>query len=578
MMLDLVVQGGLVVDGTGAPPYHADVAIKDERVVGISAFISERASTRVDADGCIVTPGFIDLHTHMDAQVHWDQLGSSVCFHGVTTAVMGNCGFTIAPARASERALVLRTLERAEDMSRASLEAGVGDWRWNTFPEYLDMLETLPKAINYASYVGHSALRTWVMGERAFEESAEEDDLRQMERQLAASLASGAVGLSTSRTESHETADDQPVPSRQATWEELMRLGRTVAAEGAKVVQMAPAKALQSPDPTVREVEKMRLAALARLGCLVSWPVVPSRYSADGWRDQLALLDRIVDAGGRAVAQTHSRGVYTLLSFKTHLPFDGLPKWGALRSLPLSEQRVQLSNPALRAELLDEAYHGEYGRAIGAEARPPDFSSLRLLHSPNPPFPLVADVARGDGLDPVEFMIETSLKQDFATFFMQPLTAENDYALAQIMKHPSTVMTFSDSGAHVSQIMDSSIFTHLLSYWVRDREEFSVEQAVEMMTSRPARFLGIRDRGVIKVGGVADLNVIDLQTLTPGMPKVVADVPGGGRRIEQRASGIRATIISGSIVFSDGEHTGTLPGQLLRCGATKNAGTSRLRA
>lgn len=563
MALDTVIRGGTVVDGSGKARFTGDIGIKDGRIVEIGK-VTTAASRTLDADGLIVSPGFIDGHTHMDAQVAWDPLGSCSCWHGVTSVVMGNCGFTLAPARAGERHLVVRNLERAEDISADAMAEGI-TWSWETFPEYLDTLDRLPKGINYAANVGHSALRTWAMGERAFAEQATEDDLLMMERELRDAMRAGAIGFTTSRTTNHETSDDRPVASRLADWKEVERLVSVLGDLGGGMFEIAQESASRSTDPAVRNEFYGRMTDLAvRTGIPFTFGVLSTTRDGSDWQGQLGMIDDAAAAGARMYGQAHCREFSVLLSWKTRLPFDVLPAWKEVRSLPLEEQAKAFRDPALRAKLVEAAHHGDYGRAIGAEARRPDYRWIRIMDSPVPPNPTVAQRAGELGKDPVELMIDLALDSDFEQFFVQAIANRDPEHLEAIMRHPRTMVTFSDSGAHVSQIMDSSLQTHLLAHWVRDRQAFTLEQAVEMITNRLATAWGFADRGLVREGFVADLNVIDPQRIGPAMPTVAWDLPGGARRLVQKSNGIKATVVAGEVLIADGEHTGALPGRLLR--------------
>jgi N-acyl-D-aspartate/D-glutamate deacylase len=558
---DLVIRNGTVVDGSGLAGYRADVGVWHGRVASIGR-IRDKGHEEIDAEGHVVTPGFIDGHTHMDAQVMWDPLGTCSCWHGVTTVVMGNCGFTLAPARADQRDLVVRNLERAEDISRDAMAAGI-DWTWETFPEYLDTVERLPKGINYAANVGHSALRTWAMGERAFEQEATDDDLIVMERELRDSLRAGAVGFTTSRSINHETPDGHPVASRLASWDEICRLVGVMGDLGVGIFEIAHDRAVFSADPVERAdaADRMRNLAVSS-GVPFTFGVLTT--ADDEWRRRLELIDSTADAGGRMFGQTHGREFSILMSFKTRLPFDALPEWREVRQLPLEEQRRALLDPAVRRRLIDAANHGEYRRGIGTETRPPDYQWIRVLEHVLPPNRTVAEMAAERGTDPVETMIDLGLETGFDQFFVQTILNRNPDNVLAAMKHPRTVMTFSDSGAHVSQIMDSSLATHLLAYWVRDRQAFSLEEAVRMLTLAPATAWGFADRGLLREGMVADLNVFDPERVAPQIPTVERDLPAGAKRLKQMSTGFLATVVGGDVLLRAGEHTGALPGRLLR--------------
>jgi N-acyl-D-aspartate/D-glutamate deacylase len=556
--LDLVVRGGVVVDGSGAEGLPADVGVAGGRIVSVGR-IAERGAREIDAEGHVVTPGFIDGHTHFDAQLHWDPLGANSCWHGVTTAVMGNCGFTIAPMRAGQQALVARNLERAEDISGAAMNAGI-DWRWEGFADYLDVVDAMPMGINHATYVGHSALRTWAMGERAFEEKASEDDLALMSGELRRAVAAGAIGLSTSRSDAHETSDDRPVASRLADWAEVRHLVGTLKGRRGAVFEVANEAAARGADPAEAREYFDRLTALTiDNGVTTTFGVVAGR-----WRAIMAAIDAASAAGGRMVAQTHSRGICVVLSFKSNLPFDRLPVWSDFRRRPLTEQAAGLRDPELRRRLVESVKEGAYGRAVGAEARPPEWDRLYLYDKPLPPHASIGDLARARGVHPVEVMIDEALATDLDRLFLQPITSTPPEEIAEMMRHPRTVMTFSDSGAHVSQIADSSIQSHLIAYWCREKEAFTLPEAIRMITFAGADAWGFADRGLVREGYVADLNIFDPQTFGPLLPEVVNDVPTGARRLSQRSTGMKATVVAGEVVIEEGRHTGALPGRLIR--------------
>jgi len=562
MDYDLVVRGGTVIDGSGLGGYRADVAVSGGVIAAVGN-VHEHGVREIDAAGQVVTPGFIDGHTHLDAQLFWDPMAGSSSWHGVTTVVMGNCGFTLAPARDGEHGLVVRNLERAEDIDGVAMAKGI-DWSWQTFPEYLDAVDRLPKMINCAANVGHSALRTWAMGPRAFEEPGGDDDLALMLGQFEQALRAGAIGLSTSRNENHETSDDRPVASRIARWEEVRRLVEVMGDLGVGIFEMAGEGPGAPTYLTPAEINARNrdLAVDTRVpftfGLLATKP---------GGSDMLELIDSTGAAGGRMIGQTHCRGISVLLSFKTKMPFDVLPEWAALRSRPLREQLEALRVPSVRERLVHEAVTGDYGgwRGVGAEPRKPDFDGIRVYRQGLPPNPSITEVAAARGVHPVEVMIDLGLETDGEQLFIQPSRHPQDPdTLMAALRHPRTVMTFSDSGAHLSQIADSSIHTYLLGHWVRDRGEFTLEEAVRMITLAPALAWGFADRGLIREGMAADLNVFDPAVIGPAVPTLEDDLPGGGRRLLQKSVGLHATIVNGELTIAEGVATGAYPGRLLR--------------
>jgi N-acyl-D-aspartate/D-glutamate deacylase len=561
MAYDLVIRNGTVVDGSGLGSFRADVGILGDRIASVGR-ISEVGNDEIDADGHVVTPGFIDGHTHMDAQVFWDATGSSSCWHGVTSAVMGNCGFTLAPVRSDQRALVVRNLERAEDMDPAALAAGI-EWSFETFPQYLDAVDRLPKGINFAANIGHSALRTWAMGERAFESQATEADLAAMKGQLAESIRAGAIGFSTSRSQHHETSDNRPVASRLASWHEVAQLVGVMGELGSGIFEGADA-GMSSPDLDERQ------RSLGRMQTLAAETQVPLTFGLVATKSSdylLDFLDAAAVGGARVIAQTHCRGISVLLSLKTKLPFDLIPAWDDLRGRPVDQQVRILGDPELKKPYVDAAVHARYEEwtGVGAQARPPDFDGIKVYEHGLPPNPSVADVARQRAVHPAEAMIDLCVETGGSQLFIQPSRyPQDETVLLRALRHPRAVMTFSDSGAHLSQIADSSIHTHLLGHWVRDRQEFTLEEAVRMITLAPALAWGFNDRGLVRAGMAADLNVFDPTTVGPAVPRLVDDLPAGGRRLEQRSHGFLATVVNGQVTIRGGIPTGAASGRLIR--------------
>ena len=564
-MHDLVIANGMVVDGTGASARRADVAVNDGVITEVGDLNGHQAQRTIDADGHIVSPGFVDVHTHMDAQIAWDPLGECSCFHGVTTAVMGNCGFTLAPVNSDERELVVRNLERAEDISADAMAAGI-DWSWETFPEYLDFVDATPKGINYAGYVGHSALRTWAMGERAFEEAANDDDITKMAAQVQASMRAGAIGFTTSVSGNHETSDDRPVASRFASRSEINALVGAMAELGrGGIFELAQHPNMRSSDPEKREDYARWLIDLAvSTGVPLTYGMLAFGTEEHKWKPVVELLDRITAEGGTAWGQAHSRHFGAILSFQTQLPFDALPVWKEFRAQSLDEQRRALADPTMRQRLIHSADTAEYGRAIGTEARKPEWQYVFPVTAGLPPYETIAELAAARGTSPMETFIDIAVDSELNMFFMQAAANHDQDRVLEFLRHPQAIPTFSDSGAHVSQIMDSSLQTHMLGHWVRNEQAFTIEQAVHRMTQVPATAWGFLDRGVIAPGMAADINVFDLETVTPDMPELVYDLPGGARRLRQTASGFKATMVNGQVLLDHGEATGARPGQLLR--------------
>jgi N-acyl-D-aspartate/D-glutamate deacylase len=562
MAYDLLVKNGTVVDGSGSSGYRADVGIIDGKIAAIGR-INEGAKQTIEADGHIVSPGFVDGHTHMDAQIFWDPIGSCSCYHGVTSVVMGNCGFTLAPCKQEDADMVFRNLERAEDLSRDAMLEGI-DWRWETFPEFLDVIDELPKGINYAGYIGHSALRTYVMGERAFSDAASEDDVRNMQQLVKQAVQAGAIGFSTSRTFNHLTADDRPVASRIAEWDEVRAIVNAVGETGKGLFEIAGEAPGRDPERIAEYHGRLRDLAVES-GVPQTWGMFSVRAAPDLWRPYFDLLDETAAAGGRMFAQVHSRALSSLLSFESNTPFDSWEYWSEFRQLPLAEQAAKMRNPEIKAKLIEIGSREYTGpRVVGAEARPPEWDYIYPMDDMVYDKPSMAELARAKGVHPVELMIDMALQRDLKMFFRQPIANEDQAQVLDMMKHPRSVITFSDSGAHVSQIMDSSLQTHLLSYWVREKQAMTLEEAIKQITYNTATMWGLHDRGLIREGMAADLVVFDADTIGARMPDVVHDLPAGAKRLKQTADGILNTVVNGEILLTNNEHSGAVPGQLLR--------------
>ena len=566
-MFDLVIRNGTIVDGTGLPKYRADVGVQGDRIAAIGR-IAEKGKEEIDATGHVVSPGFIDGHTHMDAQVFWDPLGSCSCWHGVTTVVMGNCGFTLAPGSAAQRDLIVANIARAEDISAEAMAAAIR-WDWTSFRQYMDVVDKLPKAINYAANIGHSALRTHVMGARAFEQQASRDDLGAMETELLDALDAGAIGFTSSRSTGHKLPepDNRPVASNHASWEELAHLVCLMGKTGRGLFEYAREREARSSDPAVRKAVNDRLLALAvKSGVPVTFGIPAGSAGVD---DALNLLDATAEAGGRMFGQTHTRGISHVLSFKGRLQFDDLAEWQAVRGLSIEEQRCAFTDPQQRKRLVDATKRGVY-RTGGGEPRKPNYDYMYVVNNAVSGNRTVDELAAERGVDPVEVMMDLAVASNFNQLFMQfdPATVpKSDAESLATLRHPRTVMTFSDSGAHVSLIMDSSIHTHLLAYWVREKQAFTLEEGVKMITLAPAMAWGFTDRGLIRQGCIADLNIFDPATIAPEIPSIENDLPTGARRLKQKSTGIMATILAGKVSFKHGEHTGAMSGKLLRSSA-----------
>jgi N-acyl-D-aspartate/D-glutamate deacylase len=568
MALDLLIKNGTVIDGSGLPRYRADVGVKAGRIVQIGR-IREPAERVIDAEGMIVAPGFIDGHTHMDAQVNWDPLGSCSCWHGVTSVVMGNCGFALAPCKPQDREWFARCLTAVEDIPTEAMMEGI-DWTWETFPDYLATVERLPKGLNYGAYIGHSALRMYAMGaRRGLEDKATEDDLRRMEHAVAEALKAGALGFSTSRATTHVTPDETPVASRIADWHEIERLVGAMGALDAGIFQVGP-------DISGGEAQKACLEQLRKIaldsGRPIMFGMLATRQGIDPnpWDYQTRFMDETVAMGGRMYGQATTRSINAVFSLKSYLPFDVLPAWKEIRALPIAEQKARLRDPEIRARLIaaeatmkprERILQG--GGAATTDPRKPDYENLFPMLSVDWDDPSIGELSRRQNRHPVEVIIDLAVENE-NRMFVQPIVNERPADVLNLLKHPRTLATFSDSGAHVCQEMGSSLQTHLLSYWVRNKQQFTLEEAVRMLTFDNASAWELPDRGLIRTGYAADLVVFDEAGVKPQLPTVETDLPGGARRLVQKADGIAATIVNGVVAIENGQATGNSGGQVLK--------------
>ncbi|HJQ60921.1 MAG TPA: amidohydrolase family protein [Vineibacter sp.] len=567
MTLDLVIRNGTVVDGSGGPRYRADVGIAGDRIVRIGR-IREPAARTIDADGLVVAPGFIDGHTHMDAQVAWDPLGSCSCWHGVTSVVMGNCGFALAPCKPEEREWFARCLTAVEDIPTEAIMEGV-DWRWESFPQYLDAIESFPKAINYGAYIGHSAIRMYAMGRRAMTDKATDDDIERMRALVREALAAGAMGFSTSRSPTHTAPGDVPVASRVADWSEVERIAAVLAEEDAGILQLAP-------DTTSGARHRAFLDLVGQLALTISRPVMLGAFSLRqgeaplAWQSQTGWLDDVAAGGGRAWGQVTTRSINAIFSLKSYLPFDVLPAWQQVRALPVMQQQRRFADAETRRVLVaaeaamkprGNIFQG--GGAATTDPRKPDYDNLFGLAGVDWDEPSIAELARRRNSHPVEVMLDLMV-DDAEQVFVQPIANEQPDELLGLLRHPRTLTTFSDSGAHVAQEMGSSLQTHMLNYWVRKRGAFSLEEAVRKLTFDIASAWDLRDRGLVRSGMAADLVLFDEKTVRPLLPVVERDLPGGARRLVQKAQGIEAIVVGGAVTQEQGRDTGARPGRLLR--------------
>ncbi len=564
-MLDLIIRGGTVVDGTGAPGRRLDVGVRGGRIVAVGP-IAEEADEVIDADGCIVAPGFIDIHTHYDAQLFWDPTASPSPLHGVTTVFGGNCGFSLAPSAPEHAAYLSRMLARVEGMPLAALEAGL-DWKWGSFGEWLARLDG-NVGVNAGFLVGHSTLRRSVMGENAVGHEATEAEVAEMEAALHLALSEGAMGFSTSRAPTHNDGEGQPVPSRSAAIGELERLASVVAHHpGTTVELIVPGCINGFTDDEVQLLTRISLLS----GRPVNWNVLAvTAGNADGVSHQLEASDAATDAGGRVVALTLPHTMSLRLSFEHGAILDGLPGWREFFATSIDERIRALSDPAVRRAMDERAQSDEAGvlrflagwaRLVIAETFAPEQRELEGR--------TVGDVAAEWGMDPWDALCRLIVADRLRTGFAVPIPeSDADWeARAEIWRDPRTVVGGSDAGAHLDTMCGAVYSTSLLGHGVREHGLITVEEAVRLLTDVPARLYGLRDRGRVAEGYWADLVVFDPERVGPSELRTRDDLPGGASRLYAEATGMEHVLVNGTEVVTNDRFTGALPGRVLRSGA-----------
>ncbi len=565
-MADLTIRNGLLVDGTGAPARPADVVVDGDRIVGVTEPGQGSAGHReIDADGRLVTPGFVDIHTHYDGQATWDPEMTPSGWHGVTTVVMGNCGVGFAPADPARRDWLIQLMEGVEDIPGTALAEGMS-WNWESFPEYLDELDSMPRVMDVAAQIPHGAVRGYVMGERgAANEPASAEDIALMSKLVEEGLRAGAVGFTTTRTVLHRAKDGELAAGTTAEVEELLGLGDALGAAGTGVFGVAS----DMIDPTP-EFEWM-IEISRRTGRPVTFGCLQNDVRPEQWRE---LLDRAADAnaaGARIVPQVAGRPACLLFGFESSVhPFITHRAYREIAHLPLAERVAQLRTPERREAILSEevtrsgfgAYLLSSFQKLFPLGDPPDYEPA--------PERSVAAIAAREGRRPEEVTYDLMLGRDGTELLYFPMLgySHGDFeAMREMLDRDDTVLGLGDGGAHCGILCDASLPTYMLTHWSRDRDRgarFTLEQVVAMQTSRTAALYGFDDRGVVAPGLRADLNVIDLDGLRLSPPEMVHDLPAGGRRLIQRATGFAATICAGEPVRLDDESTGSRPGRLVR--------------
>ncbi|MEP7112084.1 MAG: amidohydrolase family protein [Ilumatobacteraceae bacterium] len=567
---DMLIRGGTVVDGTGAPARVADVAIVDDHIVDIAANIVGSATRVIDATDRVVTPGFVDIHTHLDAQLAWDPIGSSSCYHGITSVVMGNCGVTFAPCRPEDREVLAAMMESVEDIPRDAILDGLA-WDWVTYGEYLASMGRLPKGLNVGGMVGHCALRQYAMGERGIEQAPPSaDDLATMSDLLAEALRGGALGFSTSRTFLHKMPDGRPVPGTYAEPEELLAFADVLRRHGAGVFESASRIGEGERDDADIPGTRAEMAWMGevsrRSGRPVSFGLLQHDSRPDLYSQVIELAKQENSRGANLRPQTTARSVGVLFSLDTRSPFDRASCWRDLKTMRNGKKLVALRDPATRARLIE-----------AADTTPPglDLAQLFVVNqldgSPHrgarydlDPTTSLAAIAKQRGISAAAAYIELQLESDGTLVCSFPFLNQQLSAVEHMLDEPLVTLGLADAGAHVGQILDASQPTFLLSYWIRERQRWSLEEGVRRLTSDTADLFGLAGRGRLTTGSFADVNVIDFEGLDLPAPSYVYDFPHGAGRYVQGATGYDYTLVNGQVFMDHGEHTGAFAGTMLK--------------
>jgi len=563
---DLVIRGGEIADGSGGSLKEADVAVVDGRIAAIGR-IAESGREEIDARGRLVAPGFVDIHTHYDGQATWDARLQPSSWHGVTTAVMGNCGVGFAPVRESDRGRLIELMEGVEDIPGAALHEGLA-WNWESFGDYLDAVESQPHDIDIGAQLPHGALRVYVMGERgAALEPATENDIADMRKLAADAMRAGALGFSTSRTLNHRTAKGDPTPSLRATEAELTGIAQGLADAQSGVIELI--SDFDTPDLDTEFAMIRRLVEIS--GRPLSLSLAQGHRAPEGWREILKRIESAAKEGLPLRAQVAPRPIGLLLGLQGTLnPFVAHETFAAIKDKPLAEKVAAMRDPAFRARLLAET---EARQTHPLARRVMAFEQIFPLGNPPnyepPKESALAAMAQREGRPAQEIAYDMLLEDEGRAFLFMPFANYANYnldACGEMIAHPDCVMGLGDGGAHVGIISDASYPTYLLTHWGRDRAHgrFDLGWLIKRHTADTARAVGLHDRGLIAPGMKADLNVIDFAKLGIEAPRMSFDLPAGGKRLLQGATGYVATIVSGEIVYRGGEATGALPGKLVR--------------
>ncbi len=557
---DLIIRNGRLVDGTGGPSTHQDIAIRDGHIAAIDRRVEGTAEREIDATGKLVTPGFVDVHTHYDGQATWDTHLNPSSNLGATTVVMGNCGVGFAPCRPADHTTLIQLMEGVEEIPEPVMTEGL-TWEWESFPEYLDYIDARPRDIDIAALFPHGPLRVYVMGARgANREPATDEDIEQMKSLVSEAMDAGAVGFSTSRTLVHLTSKGEHVPTFEAASSELKALGSALDGSKGHVFQMIAD--WREPE---EEFGILRDTAAAT-GAKATFTLLYQKFAPERWKENLARIEQAQQDSLDIRGQVISRPIGMIMGHTATMTiFTYRPTYRALKTkLSFGDLIKELRKPEVKAQILSEEQEPGHVFAPVAERRIEDTYPLTdpIEYMPTPDKSVVA-LAAAEGKDPQEWLYDYFLEQDGHAMVYFPLTNFTDQ-IPELLGHPYTVSALGDGGAHVGTICDTSANVYVLTKWVKERGAFTIEEAIRLLTSQPADLYSLHDRGTLAVGMKADINVIDLDRLALRSPHIVYDLPAGGKRLLQEADGLDLTIVSGEVIYENGQATGALPGKLVR--------------
>ena len=564
-MYDLIIRGGLVVDGTGVPGRHTDVGITDGKVATVGRLTGERATRSFDAEGCVVSPGIIDAHTHYDPQLTWDPLCDTSSLHGVTTVAAGNCGFSVAPCRNGDHPYLAQMFARVEGMDLEALDHVA--WEFETFPEYLDSRRG-KLGLNLGMYLGHSAIRRWTLGEAAYERPATDDEIRTMVQMVHEAMDAGALGISSSQAPTHLDLADRPVPSRLATLDELRALADAVGVHGRGSIAYAPESAVEGISPHDRDF----LIELARRGGV---PVITQglggRSKVDApsetWNESRTFLDRSASLGTPVYSLLMTRalnGPFTLVNGTSR--YQGVPLWNELMTVDRGERRRRITDESERRRLRYAIDNPNLDPTRGSTLPPPIWESVRLLQTGAPEHQAfvgmsMVDIARDTALHPADALFDIAVADDLeAVFHWSNETPAWRELLKDVQRHPQMIVGVSDGGAHLDFDDGAEWSSHFLATWWRSEQVWRLEEAIRLITAIPAAVLGLTDRGLLTQGMAADVFIFDPETVGPGSCRVESDRVVGVDRFRAVPTGTRATVVGGEFVVEGGEPTGARPG------------------